>query len=106
MLKSYYHATPFENIQSIFRKGILRGCDGVVYLTEKPEEAMRFLMIRGCKKALVIEVELEDDMVEESFDHNKMFFDCRAFVYPYDISVDEFGDNVRTYEVSKTAKYN
>ena len=102
MLKSYYHATPFENIGSIFKKGILRGCDGVVYLTEKPEEAMRFLMIRGYKKVLVIEVELEDDMVEESFDHSRIFFDCRAFAYPYDISVDEFGDNVRTFEVQNT----
>lgn len=50
MLKSYYHATPFENLNSIFTKGILKGIDGVVYLTEKPDEAARFLAIRGYKK--------------------------------------------------------
>lgn len=100
MLKSYYHATPFENINSIFSKGILKGCDGVVYLTEKPEEAARFVAIRGYKKILVIEVELEDNLVTESFDHSQIFFRCRAFSYPYDISIDEFGDNVRTYDIS------
>lgn len=99
MLKSYYHATPFENLNSIFKKGITRGVDGVVYLTEKPEEAARFVAIRGYKKILVIEVELEDYLVEESFDHSQGFFKCRAYSYPYDISIDEFGDNIRTYEL-------
>lgn len=99
MLKSYYHATPFENLNSIFKKGITRGVDGVVYLTEKPEEAAKFVAIRGCKKILVIEVEVEDYLVEESFDHSQEFFKCRAYSYPYDISIDEFGDNIRTYEL-------
>lgn len=99
MTKSYYHATPFENLGSIFKKGILKGHDGVVYLTEKPEEAVRFLAIRGYKKILVIEVEIEEDMVAESFDHSQAFFRCRAFAYPENISIDEFGDNIRTYEL-------
>lgn len=99
MLKTYYHATPFENLCSIFRKGIVKGCDGVVYLTEKPEEAVRFVAIRGYKKILVIEVEVEDYMVAESFDHSETFFKCRAYSYPQDISIDEFGDNIRTYEM-------
>ena len=99
MLKSYYHATPFENLNSIFKKGIIKGCDGVVYLTENPDEAARFVAIRGYKKILVIEVEIEDGMVEESFDHSIIFFRCRAFTYPHDISIDEFGSNIRTYEI-------
>lgn len=99
MTKTYYHATPFENLASIFKKGILKGHDGVVYLTEKPEEAVRFVAIRGCKKILVIEVEIEEDMVTESFDHSQVFFRCRAYAYSKDISIDEFGDNIRTYEL-------
>lgn len=99
MLKSYYHATPFENLGSIFKKGILKGCDGVVYLTEKPEEAARFVAIRGYKKILVIEVEVEDYLVKETFDHSEMFFKCKAYSYPYNISIDEFGDNIRTYDI-------
>ena len=99
MLKSYYHATPFENLNSILKKGILTGCDGVVYLTENPDEAARFVAIRGHKKILVIEVELEEEMVEESFDHSMIFFRCRAFTYPQDILVNEFGGDMRTYEL-------
>lgn len=99
MLKSYYHATPFGNVNSIFQKGIEVGIDGVVYLTEKPEEAARFVAIRGYKKILVIEVELEENLVEESFDHSQIFFKCRAFSYPQDIAIDEFGDNIRTFEL-------
>ena len=100
MLKSYYHATPFENIGSIFDKGILKGFDGVVYLTEKPEEAVRFVTIRDYKKILVIEVKVEEDLVIESFDHSQMFFKCRAFSYPHNIAIDEFGDDVEVYEVN------
>ena len=96
MLKSYYHATPFENLNSILRTGIKKGCDGVVYLAETPEEAARFVAIRGCSKILAVEVLLEEEMVEESFDHSQLFFRCRAFAYPEDISVEEFGGNVKT----------
>ena len=89
MTKIYYHATPFENLESILEKGIRRGCDGVVYLTEKPEEAARFVAIRGHMKILVLGVELEEDMVSESFDHNYLFFKCNAYTYPEDIPANE-----------------
>lgn len=89
MTKTYYHATPFENLESILEKGIRRGCDGVVYLTEKPEEAAGFVAIRGHKKILVAGVDIEKDMVTESFDHSQAFFKCKAYVYPEDISLGE-----------------
>lgn len=100
MLKSYYHATPYENLGSIFKNGILTGYDGVVYLTENPDEAARFVVIRGYKKILVIEVVVEDSLVKETFDHSQIFFRCRAFCYPNAILVDEFGDNIRTYDLN------
>ena len=89
MTKTYYHATPYENLESIMDQGIRKGCDGVVYLTEKPEEAARFVAIRGSMKILVLGIELEEDMVTESFDHSFLFFKCRAFTYPEDIPADE-----------------
>lgn len=89
MTKTYYHATPFENLESIMDQGIHRGCDGVVYLTEKPEEATRFLVIRGYIDILVCEVQIEEDMVEETFDHSEAFFKCRAYGYSEDITPDE-----------------
>ena len=98
MTKMYYHATPFENLESIMKDQVIRkGCDGVVYLTEKPNDAVKFLMIRGCRKVLVLGVELEEDMVSESFDHSQAFFKCQAFTYPEDISSDCFA-SAQTYD--------
>lgn len=42
MLATYYHATPYENLESILENGIKKRVDGVVYLTEGKDEAMRF----------------------------------------------------------------
>lgn len=99
MTKTYYHATPFENLESIMvtDQEIRKGCDGVVYLTEKPNDAVKFLVIRGYTKILVIGVDLEEDMVSESFDHSEAFFKCKAYTYPENISMDCFV-NVQTFE--------
>lgn len=97
MTKTYYHATPFENLESIMDQGIRKGCDGVVYLTERPEEAVRFVAIRGYMKILVLGVDIEEDMVTESFDHSQVFFKCRAYMYPEDISSNEIRE-IYTYE--------
>lgn len=81
MTKTYYHATPFENLESIMDQGIRKSRDGVVYLTEKPEEATRFVVIRGYVDILVCEVQVKEDLVEETFDHSEVFFKCRAYGY-------------------------
>lgn len=78
-----------KTLNPFLEKGIRRGCDGVVYLTEKPEEAARLVAIRGHMKILVLGVELEEDMVSESFDHSCLFFKCNAYTYPEDISTNE-----------------
>ena len=97
MTKTYYHATPFENLESIMDQGLHKGCDGAVYLTEKPEEAARFVAIRGCRKILVLGIEFEDGVVQESFDHSQFFFKCRAYSYSNDIPADEITEFL-TYE--------
>lgn len=97
MTKTYYHATPYENLASILDKGILKSkYDGMVYLTEKPEEAARFLAIRLCRKILVCEVQVEEDLVEETFDHNEAFFRCRAYGYK---------DNIEPEAITNFLKY-
>lgn len=98
MTKTYYHATPFENLESIMDQGLHRGCDGVVYLTEKPEDAAKFVAIRGCRKILVLGIEFEEHMVNESFDHSQMFFKCKAYAYEDDIPADEITEFIR-YEL-------
>ena len=89
MLRTYYHATPYENLQSILTGGIFRGVDGVVYLTEEQDEAARFLLVRGCRDILCIKVLVDDEKVEETFDHNQNLFKCRAFGYFGDIIPDD-----------------
>ena len=98
MIKTYYHATPFENLNSSLDQGFIRGYDGVVYLTEKPEEAARFVAIRGCRKILVLGIEIEESLVEESFDHSQAFFGCRAYMHKNDIPADEITE-FKTYEL-------
>lgn len=88
MLTTYYHATPYENLISILNNGIKKGIDGVVYLTKNRDEAMRFLLIRGCKDILTIEVLVDNERVVETFDHSQSFFKCRAFGYEDDIKPD------------------
>lgn len=95
-MKKYYHATPFENFESIARQGILKSkFEGVVFLTEKPQEAVRFLAVRLCREILVCEVEIDESLVEESFDHNEVFFKCRAYVYRGDIKPEEITDYLK-----------
>lgn len=95
MTKTYYHATPFENLESIMDQGIHKSRDGVVYLTEKPEEATRFVFIRGYVDILVLEVQVEENMVEETFDHSEAFFHCRAYGYSKDITPDEITNYIK-----------
>lgn len=89
MTKTYYHATPFENLESIMDQGILKGHDGFVYLTIWPDDAAKFVAIRGCRKILVLGVEIEEDLVNESFDHSEAFFKCKAYMYNEDIPANE-----------------
>ena len=82
MIKKYYHATRFENLMSIMDKGLIpNSFEGITYLTEDSTHAAIFLAVRGIKNILVVEVELDEDNVIEQFDHNRKFFDCRAFGY-------------------------
>ena len=90
-MKKFYHATPFPNLGGILAKGILKGCDGVVYLAETSDAACKFIAIRCFEPILVVEAELDEALVEESFDHNFAFFKERAWVYPKDIDPDQLG---------------
>ena len=89
MLGTYYHATPYKNLESILDQGILRGYDGVVYLAKTKEDAVKFIAIRFEKDILVCEVQLNEANIKESFDHNESFFKCKAYMYDEDINLFE-----------------
>ncbi len=86
----YYHAAPPEVMEQILNDGVIKASwDGFVYLCKKPEEAARFVAIRGYHNIDVIEVDLNENEVQESHDHSETFFGCKAYVYMYHIKVPE-----------------
>lgn len=88
MRKKYYHAATPETMEKIIADGVVkRGWDGCVYLCEKPQDAAKFVAIRGHDEVAAIEVILPANKVKESFDHSVQFFQCKAFMYEEDIKV-------------------
>jgi len=89
-MKKFYHATSFDNLGSILSKGLVPGCDGIIYLAETREDALKFVVLRYAnEEILTIEVELDEKEVEETFDHSYSFFKCKSFGYPKVIPIDE-----------------
>lgn len=82
--KIYYHATAYDNLISIIENGISPGVDGLVYLTEKEIDAVKFLYVRGCTNIITFKIKMPiEDManLEETFDHSYEFFKCRCYGY-------------------------
>ena len=85
----YYHATDIKNMISITLEGIKTEIDGCVYLTKTKEDAVKFIAIRTNNDIIVFEVELNENNVKESYDHNEKFFKCKAYYYDKDITPDK-----------------
>lgn len=89
-----YHATNYDNFLSILNNGITSGTDGIVYMCLTPEDAIKFLFIRGVRDILVIEVKVPknlDNTIIETFDHSEEFFKCRCFGSTIPISLSRIG---------------
>ena len=95
----YYHAAPADTMDKISADGVIKkGYDGRVYLCKNPDDAAKFIAIRGCKNIEVIEVELRESQVKESFDHSESFFGCKA--YYSDQNIDLYGGElIFTYDM-------
>ena len=84
----FYHATTIEAAISIFKDGVIRkGWDGCTYLCKDAKDACKFLAVRGIKNIIIIEVELNQIDVKESYDHSAQFFKCQAYCYYKDIKL-------------------
>lgn len=85
-MKTFYHATNFDNLASILSKGLLvnKTCDGI-YLCEKSEDCLKFVYMHGLTNVLVLKCKVDERYVKESFDHSQSFFKCRAWVTDKDI---------------------
>ena len=83
---TYYHATPKRNVFAIMREGIkpspLEEC---VYLCDTEQGALQFMVVKralGITEYAVIPVELEEDTVEPSTDHDPRYFNgAKAFIH-------------------------
>lgn len=89
-MKKMYHATKLSNFWSILDNGLKPGVDGIVYLAETREDALKFISIRTFNEpVLVLEVEVDETDIQETFDHSYSFFQCRAFGYPETIPCEQ-----------------
>lgn len=96
----FYHATNFSNISSIIDEGLVPGADGIIYLADSFENAVKFVILRGYKRILVCEVDLDESQVEETFDHSPAFFQCKS--YGYDKVIPFFDIVLYEYKRSQT----
>ena len=95
----FYHATTIKNAESIAEEKVIKkGWDGMVYLCTKKEDACKFLFVRLIREVCVIEVDLNEEDVEESFDHSESFFKCKAYMHKGDIKLTG-KENVETYKM-------
>lgn len=82
----YYHATSEYAFYKIINEGIKTGFDGIVYLADSKENALKFISFRLINEPIyVLEVELNENEVEETFDHSYKFFKCKAYGYAKNI---------------------
>lgn len=89
-----YHATTNETADKIIRDWAIKpqGFDKCVFLADNKTSAAMFLALRGAKEITVFEVNsdiLDKSKLEESFDHSRTFFKCRAYMYHDKISLDD-----------------
>ncbi len=63
--RTYYHATCFENGESIYESGtLISGADGCVHLTTNLNKALMFMKMRGLDRCTVFR--LDPDFLDES----------------------------------------
>lgn len=69
-----YHYTPMPNAQLIEEQGLKAGADGYVYLAESEKLAQAFAQMAGVKMWVMLTVEVEPFLLEESTDHSEEYF--------------------------------
>ena len=92
-----YHVTPKKNIFNIMSEGIKTGPDGCIYLCKNEDDCFKFFTINPANKGkqfAVLTIDLSESEVEESFDHDKKYIDCKAYIYREDIPANKIPQNL------------
>lgn len=83
--KILYHATSYENLGSILRKGLsVDNTEKAIFFTDDPKSSAKFMLVRGIYNIIAIPVKLsslDKNKIKESFDHSESFFKTRAWIY-------------------------
>lgn len=101
----YYHGTSYSNLLKIINDGkIKKSIEGIVYLAKTKEDAFKFVALRYMTEDIaVIELDLNEKNIEETFDHSPTFFKAKAYGYFGDISTD-YVTNCWKYPVEERYK--
>lgn len=100
-----WHATDYDNLDSIMTKGILPGTLGQVYFADNPTSSAVFLYMRGVAKAVALPVHFNNGEVQESHDHNGRFFRCRCYTSDKAVGPDRIlWDKAKVYNLDETRK--
>lgn len=81
-MKKYYHATDYNNLGSILTNGLKPSMEGIVFMTEEPIDAVKFVALRGIPKILVVEIKTlkkHEKNIIETLDHNHRILDCKSY---------------------------
>lgn len=89
-MSKYYHGTSYSNLLKIIEdEKIKTSIEGIVYLAKTKEEAFRFVALRYMTEDIaVIELELNESNIIETFDHNQKIFKAKAFGYKGEIDTE------------------
>ena len=86
----FYHGTDESHLSQILASGVIKpGIDGVIYLTKSADDVMKFMMFRPIHTICVLELDLPEEDVIETFDHSFAFFKCRSYGYEKEIDLSE-----------------
>lgn len=101
----YYHATAYSKAKSILQDDEIRtGIDGIVYLADSFDNALKFAYVRFWNEPIILfEIDILEDeskLVEETFDHNPNFFECKSYGYPKNVPTSWITD-IKQYQESE-----
>ena len=98
----YYHATAYSKAKSILQDEEIRtGIDGIVYLADSFDNSLKFAYVRIWNEPIILfEIDIPEDeveFIEDTFDHNPKFFECKSYGYPKNIPTSWITD-IRQYQ--------
>lgn len=94
-MKTLYHGTSEDNFNKIISEGVIKtSFDGYIYCCETEEDVLKFMYIRNFnrKPCIILELQIPEEDVTETFDHSQAFFQCRCFGITKPVPFDDVVD--------------